>query len=204
MGLASRISPKKPALERRHREGRHPALWCDSDYPLREIAEARRLGEKVGEPGRPTGEAGPQEDEAECISHQRSRPSRVVVRQELRFVGRHIHIHRALTLAGFTGQTEVERFFDGVVPPAGADGIALQHLEQQPCSSSRRVPLLAGDHVARAHRAHADLAAASHADAAERRLREVMLVVRKAKLRLHLGRRIAGQTEVGVQGIGID
>ena len=57
---------------------------------------------------------------------ERSRPSRVVVAQELGLVSGHIDVDRALAFAAFAGQAEVKRFFDLVVAPAAFDDLALE------------------------------------------------------------------------------
>ena len=65
--------------------------------------------------------------------------------------------------------------------------LALQHLEQQPRAAARRVLLVAGRHVGRAHRPAVGLAALPHADAAHapRRRRLPSPGTRNAS---HLGR----------------
>ncbi len=74
-----------------------------------------RAGEdRVGERRRERTVAGQFVGEAEDVVMERVQAALVVLGQELRFVGGHVHLHRALGLAGFATQAEVERFVDGL------------------------------------------------------------------------------------------
>ena len=106
---------------------------------------------KFADGGHPRRRARPPIDQSRGIGVARAQPALVIVRQELRLVRGHVHLHRAIVLAAFARQAEVERFADRLVAPAALDHIAADHFVQQPRAAARRVLLFARHHVARAH-----------------------------------------------------
>ncbi|PSK58278.1 hypothetical protein B0E38_01503 [Streptomyces sp. 111WW2] len=112
-----------------------------------------------------------------------------MVRQELRLVRGHVHVRRTVLLAALAGQAEVEGVLDLLRTPAVPDRavpVPVEHLEQQPGPAPRRVLLLPGHLVRRAHhRAVAGvLPALADADAAVGRLGERTSVVREAEVQV--------------------
>src|SRR5581483_10618757 len=103
------------------------------------------------------------------------------------------------------GQTEVERLLHVLAPPAVGDDFALEHLEQQPRPPAGGVHLLAGHHVARAHRAAGFSPALADPDAAQGGVGEAAPVLVEGEVRLRLGRSVVGaEAQVLVDAVGID
>ena len=165
---------------------------------LREQREPGRPGEEVGEPRRARSRGAPSGGSIRSACADRGRqPALVVVGEELGLVRRHVHADRALRLAGLAGEAQVEGAPDLLALPAAADDLAPQHLEEQARAAARRVLLLAGRAEARAHRAAVVAPALAHADAAERRAREVAAVLREAE-----DRRAARRARQPARGAG--
>ena len=57
--------------------------------------------------------------------------------EELGLVRGHVHVDRALALAALARQAEVERVVDLLAAPAVGDGLAAQHLEEDPRAPAR-------------------------------------------------------------------
>src|SRR4051794_39063404 len=72
---------------------------------------------------------------------------------------------RAVALAALAAEAQAESVLDGLAAPVVTDRPGLQHLEQQPGAAARRVALLAGHEVARAHHLLAAVVAPALADA---------------------------------------
>ena len=89
-----------------------------------------------------------------------------MLRQKLRFVGGHVHLHRALGFAGLATQAEVEGFVDGLALEAFVAQCAGEHLPEQVGAAAGGVLLLAGGAVAGTHDAALGVAASADADAA--------------------------------------
>src|SRR5579883_971668 len=103
-------------------------------------------------------------NEAHRIGGARPQPALVVMGAKLRLVGGNIDVHRAIALATLAAEAEIERLLDFPAAPAVADRSAVQHLEQKPRATARRIHLLAGRHVTRAHDARGAVAPAAGAD----------------------------------------
>jgi hypothetical protein len=89
--------------------------------------------------------------------------------------------------------------------PAAGDHLALEHLEQQAGAAPGGVLLLAGHHVARAHRAAALAAALANSHAAQGGVGEALLVGREPEGGGQPQRRVAGaEAQVLVQPVGVD
>ena len=109
----------------------------------------------------------------------------VMLRQELRFPCGHVHLHRALGLAGLATEAEVEGLVDGLALEAFLAQRAGEHLPQQSSAAAGGVLLVAGGAVAGTHDAAGGVAACANADAA-------LSGVRKRAL-------IGGESEVGFE-----
>ncbi len=164
----------EPAGERLGRERRQIAFLRDAGQPF----QAGQPRAQVRQPGRRRGQPGPERQVTHRVVRRRAQPPRVVVVQELGLVRRHVDADRAVALARLAGQAEIQRVAHLGRPPAVGDEVAADQLEQQPGSPARRVLLLAGDLVARAHRGAGRVAALPHTDAAAGGLREVAGVMR--------------------------
>src|SRR5438874_7535467 len=110
------------------------------------------------------------------------------MRQELRLVGSHVYIDRAIGLAALAGKAQIERFIDMIVLPSALDRIALEHFPQQVSPSARAVHFFARHHVAWAHRAAFVAAAFADSDTAFGGAGEVSIVVGKLEIRFWLPR----------------
>ena len=73
----------------------------------------------------------------------RPRTALVIVRKKLRSVSGDVYVNRALTLAAFARQAQVERFLYMFILPASAQRIALQHFPAavvEPDFTANRLP----------------------------------------------------------------
>src|SRR6185503_15186423 len=98
--------------------------------------------------------------------------------QKFRFIGGHVHADWAFALAGLAGQAEIERVFQIFVLPAALKRFTTQHFKKQARASAGGALFFARGHVAGTHGAAVVLAALAYADAAQRSLRKMALVVR--------------------------
>src|SRR5579884_250857 len=190
---------REPGGERLVREPRRRAFRGDPGEALPE----RVRGERIRKPRRLRREPCPEHDQAERVRLSRTQPAFVVVREELRLVGRHVDADRTLVLAALAGEAEVERLLDLFRAPAAVEGLAAHHLEEEPRPSARRVLLLPRGLVARAH--HAFLVTARpDAEAALRRRGERAAVVVEREVRLHLARLVRRRhAQVRVERVGV-
>ena len=129
--------------------------------------ESRRLREEVDEARRQRCDARPPGDEAEGVGRARAQAARPVVRQELRLVGRHVHVDGAVALQPLQARQRSSASRTSSLFQPSRDRLAAQHLEEQPRAAARGVLLLARDHEARAHRAAVEPPALADADAAQ-------------------------------------
>jgi hypothetical protein len=191
--------------ERLRRERGNRALWRDAGNPFGSGAETLRLCEEVRDARCIRCHARPLPDSTEGIRMARAQTPRVIVREELRLVGGHVHVHRAVALAPLAGEAEVERVFHGFAPPSICKHLALNHLEEEPRPAARGVFLFARHHEARTHCCALEPAARTHTDTAQRRPREAAAVIAgKAKMRRERRRLIFGaKPQVLVDTIGV-
>src|SRR5581483_5481833 len=121
---------------------------------------------------------------SEDIVLQRMQAAIVVLGEELRFVPGHVHLHRALGLAGFAAEAKVERFVHGLALKALFTERARKHLPEQMGAAARRVLLVAGRAIARAHHPAFCIAARADADAALcRTLKRAAIRLKREELR---------------------
>ena len=196
-------APAQPPVEPGRREPGHRPSRVDPGQPL---GHAEPPG-RVRQVRRQRREPRPQRQPAQRVVVARPQPPGVVVRQELRLVRGHVHVHRAVALAALAHQAQVQRVGDLGAAPAVGDRLAAQHLEQQPGPAPRRMLLLAGHLVARAHHRAAGLGAAAlpHAGTAQRGAGEGTLVVAEREERVRLGRCVGrSEAQVLVQRPGVD
>src|SRR5205823_9652740 len=107
-----------------------------------------------------------------------SHVSFVVVRQDLRFICRHIYLHWAFAFAPLARETQIQSVENLLAFPSIPNRFAAQHLVQQPRPAARRMLFFERDHIARAHRSAIMAAAHARADAALCRVREAEFVIR--------------------------
>ncbi len=150
-------------------------------WPARRAAGALREG--LTSRG-PATRAAPTSRSAPSRRRARPQPPRVVVRQELGLVGRHVDVDRTVALAALA------RRGTGRAPPYRS--LRQPSSIASPCSISKsrrarpRVECFSSwvDHVARAHRAAARAPALADADAAQRRRAKLAAVLGEAEVRL--------------------
>ena len=87
-----------------------------------------------------------------------------------------------------------------LVFPAGGNGFALHHLEEQACPPPRGMHLFAGGHIAGAHGAGPGFAAAANPHAAQDSFGKLALVVRELEVGVDLDRTVIGDAEVLIEG----
>ena len=132
----------------------------------------------------------------------------VVVREKLRLVGGHVHLHRTFPLAPFARETQIERLMHFFARPAVRDLLAAQHLVEQMRPPTRRVLLFVRHHVAGAHCRLVVLPALADADAAQRRVREAVVILVIAEVHCFGSRipdpRSRPDSKILIERIGID
>ena len=109
--------------------------------------------------------------------------SLVVLRQKLRLVRGHIHLHRALRFARLAAQAQIERLVHRLALESLRVQRSGQHLPQQMRSAARGVLLVARRTIARTHHAAVRLPARTHSDAAFRCRLQRSAIPRKRKMR---------------------
>ena len=173
---------------------------------LEGLRERRRVRDEVDEPGRPRREPGDLVDQPERVGVARAEPVLPAVVEELRLVGGHVDVDRAVVRAALAREAEVERLHHLVRLPAVGDDLAFEHLEQETRAAAGRVHLLARRHEGRAHDVDpVGRAALADADTADGRVREVAVVARVAELDLRPPRLVVGaEAEVLVDAVRPD
>src|SRR6478752_7083978 len=196
----------EPLLERERRELGHLALLRHPGSELEGLRKRRRLRDEVDEPRCPRGEPGDLIDQPERVRVTRAEPVLPAMVEELRLVGGHVDVDRAVVRAALAREAEVERLHHLVRLPAVGDDLPVEHLEQETRAAAGRVHLLARRHEGRAHDVYAPGGAAlADADTADGRVREVAVVARVAELDLRPPRLVVGaEAEVLVDAVGPD
>src|SRR6185436_12878144 len=90
----------------------------------------------------------------------------VVAREELRLVGRHVGVRRAVARAALAAEAPLERILHRLARPAVADHLAAQHFREEARAAAGGVALFARRAIAGAHRAAPLGSALAHADTA--------------------------------------
>ncbi len=126
----------KPLLESFRGEGGDAALGRDVSDKLHDIANEWQLRSEIHEARSIRREPRPEIDIAEGVGIQRAHAAFVIVRKKFCFVGGDVNADRAVALAAFAGEAEIERVFDLFAAPSIADdGVAaigiLRHLPEQ-------------------------------------------------------------------------
>src|SRR5436305_3512238 len=136
---------------------------------------------------------------------ERSHAAFMVVRKKLGLVGRHIYSDRAIALASFAGETQIERRFDMGISPMLADVLATSALPKQVRPTASRVLLLARDTEAGAHDSALILTALANAHTPQGRFRQTAVVVRKFEMGFGLpGFLVGAQAQVVIHTIRAD
>ena len=105
----------------------------------------------------------------------------MVVGKEFGLVGGQVHAHRAVALAAFAGETQIQRLFHGLVAPAVPDHVALRHLPEQVGAAAGGVLFFAGHAKAGTHDAAFIVAAFPDSDAAQSGAGQAAVVIGKLK-----------------------
>src|SRR5579875_72415 len=111
-------------------------------------------------------ESRPPVDQPKRIGIAWPQASLIVVREKFRFIGRHIHIHRTVSLTALARKAEIKCVFHTIITPS-TNGITLQHLKEQMSASTCAMFLLARDHKTGTHRSLLGAAAAPDANTAQ-------------------------------------
>ena len=148
------------------------------------------MTEKIGDAWYRRCKSRPTIDFSKRVCPQRPALALIVVRKEFRSVGSNIDIRRALGLARFAGETQIERFFDVLVFPAVAKDFALQQFKEKVRTPTRTVFLLSRGHITWAHGSAVALSARSKPDAAQRGVCERAAIVGKLEMCLRFQRAI--------------
>ena len=142
-----------------------------------------KLRHCVGDAGSKATPGAPSDESNPCVGVAGPQPVLVIVRQELGFVRRHVHVHRTIALASLAGEAQIERVENLFALPAVADHVAVHHLEKQAGAAARGMFFFHRGAVTRAHGALFLTPAFADADAPQRRMRETALVVDELKMR---------------------
>ncbi len=101
----------------------------------------------------------------------------VIMRHKLSFVGRHVHMHGALSLAALASQAKIESILYILVSPSVLYDLALEHFEQQARTAAGRISFFPRDHVAGAHRLMMLLPAIANAHATQYCIGESVFII---------------------------
>src|SRR3954471_3402642 len=112
----------------------------------------------------------------------RAQSSFPIMGKELRLVGGHINVHRAIAFASFARQAEVERFLHMLVAPLWLQLFSFHQLKKQMGAATRRVLFLMRHQKRRTHGVIARLlpdrsSAFPDSDAAQCSALEAMLII---------------------------
>ena len=180
----------------------------NSGYCFRDVAQERKLGGQVDQARRVRCEARPQVDVAESVGAARAHAALIIMRQKFGFVGGDVNADRAIALASFAGEAEVERLFDFFAAPAVANdsifsSCSLRHFPEQVSAAASGVLFFAGDAIAGAHHAAFFAAALSHSNAAQGGEGQAAMIGGKLKASLGFPRSvIRAETKVLVEFVG--
>ena len=136
------------------------------------------------------GDARPDMNQSHRVGMARTQFAFVIMREKFRLVSRHVHVHRAIRLAAFAREAQIQTLFDFFAFPAVVNDFALQHFKQHVRAAARRMFFLARDHVTRAHRAAFAATAFADADAAQRAFGKIAVVLAVKKFRFRIPRMI--------------
>ena len=194
------VSPaaRVPVAERQRRELRQVPVRMDIRSALGDGSE------EVRQPRRFRCEPRGLVDPPERVRMTRSRPSLVVMREELRLQRRHVDTDRTVLRAALAGEAEVERL-EHLLGPPELELLPVDHLPEQSRAPARGVLLLARDHVAGTHHAAVRVATVADADAAERRVLEAAVILLEREVGLQPRRRVVrSEPKVVRDPIGVD
>jgi len=147
------------------REARQLAFAGYTGDALDERAQERAGQDRIGEGRGERAVAGEAVGKAEDVVVERVQAAFVALREKLRLVSSHVHLHRALGFAGLATQAEVEGLVDGAALEAFLAQRAGEHLPQKMSAAASGVLLLSGGAVAGTHNAAFRVAARAHAHA---------------------------------------
>src|SRR5208337_3839096 len=116
----------RPSAKRGGRECRYLPLWRETQNAFDNVAQAGGGNEEVRHARRKRGEPRPLIDHAESVRTNWAEPAYVVVRQEFGLIRRYVDVDRALRLAGFASEAQVEGFLYIFIPPAIPQHFALE------------------------------------------------------------------------------
>ncbi len=155
------------------------------------------IGQRRSERAQPRKPVGKAKD----VVMQWMHPSLIVLRQKLRLISCHVYLHRALALAGFATEAEIERFMHVAALEALFAQRAGQHLPEQSCAAARGVLFLARSAVTGTHHAALTLAACAHTHAALGGAPQRSTIGGKDEMRLRFGVRVTRRCGQAVEKI---
>ena len=186
-------------------ECRHFAFLGDAADGFGDAGEKGSLGNKVDDFGVMRSHLCPAGDLSHGIRAGRTHAVFVVVMQELGLVSRDIYIDRAVSLASFAGEAQVERIFYMFIVPAVLDYFSAQHLEEQAGAASGAVHLFARGMKAGAHGAAVHSPALADAKTALRGFGKAAVIGGKLKHGQHgFGAIVGTDAQIGIERIGVD
>src|SRR5207302_2648917 len=111
-----------------------------------------------------------------------TRPSLVVMREKFRLIGRHIDADRAIALASFAAEAQVQRPLDVLILPAATDHLPLGHFPEQVRPAARGMFFFTCHPEAGAHHATLVVPAFAHTDATQAGARQTPVIFRTMKV----------------------
>src|SRR5581483_105895 len=151
------------------------------------------------------GQLRPNIDVAESVGAKRARSMIVIVGEKFGLVGGNINPDGAIALAAFASQTEIERFFNMLVPPATLNDIPFGHFPEQVRAPTGGVLLFASGTKTGTHHATFILAAFANSNAAQGGTGQASMVFGKLKMGLRLpGPILRTEAQVFIQPVRLD
>ena len=164
----------------------------NSGDSLGELAKAGGLRCEIGKSRSKRSQARPFVDKPKGIGVARPQASLPVMGQELRFVGRNVHVYGTVALTAFAAQAKVQSLLHALVAPSLANDTPLHHFPKGVGASACRVALFPRDHETRAHGVldamASEAAAFAYTHATQRGARKAAVIIGKFEMRLRLPR----------------
>src|SRR5438105_4433800 len=113
--------PPKPASKWLRGERRNASFQRNARHHLGNVAQERQLSSEIGQPGSKGGQPCPQINIPKRVSTERTRSPLVVMREKLCLISCYIDADRAIALASFASQAEVQSGLDVLILPASSD-----------------------------------------------------------------------------------
>src|SRR5260370_2359522 len=176
--------PACPAMETDRRQPRDCSFRRQPKRPVQQLPQYGSLCEEVGKARRDGSQSRSSVNSSKGVRLQRPPPVFIIVREKLRLVCRNIHICRALGLAGFARQTQIQRLLDVFIFPAVTYDLSLEQLKEQVRAPPRAVLFFSTCHITGAHRSAIALSARPQSTAAQPGFRTRGVVLATLQVRL--------------------